>query len=185
MCYSPGGRDAADNSSHIKTPDIHHIEKVSEYEYFGLWWDRNITFKFHISTLVFKVMTENWIFTQKWKQVSHLQQETHYWGSLHVHPRLEWHYLWTCLCLRSQPTTLCLSIRAESYYRWQLLYTSLHWFLFIYKALNGDLPRVTFLLHWFSSHYSTHSTDWITPWVPHDAHVNFGGTAFSFCIAHT
>ncbi len=36
-----------------------------------------------------------------------------------------------------------------------------HWFLFIYKALNGNLSSyITTLLNWSYSHYSSRSNDW-------------------------
>ena len=155
----------------------HNIERVSENKYLGIWLNQKLTFKFHNNILVSKLRQEIGylyrnrstfpMFCWKWIIEAEILSVLDYdviYRHASVSTLLDSVYRSTlrfntgvcystlhCILYENMLGAAPLTVRSDS-----------HWFLFLFKALKGDMPPfISSLFNQSQSHYWTCTSDCI------------------------
>lgn len=162
MRYTKSRIAPSSTAQSIFTLDGKCVENVSSYKCLGLWIDEKLTFKVHIEKLVRKLISATFLPVLDYGDVIYMHTastllhtlDTVYHGALRFITNAK-----SCThhCHHYEATGFSsLGLR-----RW------FHWHIFIYKAINGNLPSyLNSLLTWDHSVYNLRSINILALKIP-------------------
>ena len=190
------------NSLRIITSSGCNIDRVTEYKYLGIWLDDKLTFKHHVDNLTCKLRQKIGFFYRNSASfpmacrkrvieavfLSVLDYGDVIYGkaSPSVLKPLDTVYHSALRFISGAPymTHHCILYDRVG---WPSLNDrrNKHWYLFIFKAIDGTLPLyLKSLLDWKPVTYETRSSDWLMLKIP-TMNTELGKTAFCFNAANT